>query len=171
MNDLFPKRSKWRLLIVLGAIAAFTLILFAHTLITTVAIYPSQETLALINSILVFDFVNNTEFWNAQAFFLSAPKAAGHFWWHPFWFGVVAALVLTLWFMTLIRRANTTASVWLLLLLSVTTLVSLTDAASMLSELFSLPEIAIAAGSGTAQAVALYLAVGALFVSLGRWRS
>ncbi|HLV49114.1 MAG TPA: hypothetical protein VKY35_08650 [Aliidiomarina sp.] len=171
MNELFPKRNKWRITVTLGAITALILMLFTHSIITMVAIFPDKETLSLINSIYVYDLINHTEFWNAQAFFLSAPKAASHFWWHPFWFGAVAGFVIIIWLMTLIRRISTGAAVWLLLLLSVTTLVSLSDASSMLAEIFSFTERAIAPGSGTAQAVALYLAAGALFVSLGRWRS
>ncbi|MCO4321069.1 hypothetical protein [Aliidiomarina quisquiliarum] len=170
MRKLFHHRRKWRFTVTFGAITALVLMLFIHALITTVSIYPDQNTLNLINSILVFELVNNTTFWNAQAFFLSAPAAAGQFWWQPFWFGAIAGLVIILWAVTLTSRVNTAIAVWLLVLLSVTTLVSLNNAASMLAELVGNPNLALDSSQATAQAIALYLATGAFVISLGRWR-
>lgn len=171
MRELFQRRRTWRISVTFGAFAAFILMLFAHALITQVSTYPDQTTLALINSIHTFELVNNTSFWSAQAFFLSAPMAASHFWWHPFWFGATAGLVAILWATTLTSRMSAAIAVWLLVLLSLTTLVSLNDAASMLAELLGEPGLVLAKSEATAQAIALYLATGALFISLGRWRS
>lgn len=170
MRKLFHQRRQWRFTVTFGAITALVLMLFIHALITTVSIYPDQKTLHLINSIHVFEFVNNTTFWNAQAFFFSAPAAASQFWWHPFWFGAIAGLVVVLWAVTLTSRVNTAIAVWLLVLLSVTTLVSASDAASMLAELFDNPSLALVSSQATTQAIALYLAAGAFVISLGRWR-
>lgn len=171
MKSLFTKRKKWRFTIVLGGLVALVQLLLIHGLITSIALYPAQATLEQIHSWQLFTYINSPDFWQAQAFFLSAPQAASQFWWHPFWFAAVASFIVILWLFVALRRLQPALVIWGLLLLSLVVLVGFSSLVQLANQLPWLANEAMSLSSGTTQAIAFYLAGGALLISLGRWRS
>ncbi|RTE85770.1 MULTISPECIES: hypothetical protein [Gammaproteobacteria] len=162
MRGLFYRRRQWRLGTCLAGIISLLLIAFIHGLLNTVATYPSTEVQTTLNSYQVWSLFNHTEFWSAQAYFFTAVQSATEFWWHPFLFVITTAIFLALWVlagMTIIRRS---LALWLMLALSVATLMGLHNLSAFFG--FDL-------APGAAQAAAGYLVVGALFMTLGHWRN
>ncbi|MCC5854194.1 MAG: hypothetical protein JJU10_00740 [Idiomarina sp.] len=162
MRGLFYRRRYWLFGNCLAAVTALLLMLFSHGLVTTVSTYPSVDVLRQIASPEVFTMLAESAYWNAQSYFISAPFAAGQFWWHPVSFTLIAILFVLLWFMGGLMGLRRGLILWAVILLSVLSLV-------FLPSIFPLTQDPTSAAF--APAVALYLAAAAFILSLGYWRS
>lgn len=174
MRALFTtKTTKWRPTIILGSFISLLLSLYLHALITTIATYPTLETLKNIHSWRFFELINQVEFWQAQAYFISAPLAASHFWWQPFGLGVVIVLFFIAWFIVLFNRSTASVVLYLFLLGSLLSMAALNSFLELFGAIFSLPlqSFGFSLASGGAVALALYFSIAAFVLSLGRWRS